>query len=458
MTVALADALRAVVGSASVVADADARSPYEHDLTGRFSGTALLVVRPADTAEVAECLRICHALGQPVVAQGGNTGMVGGAIPQPGEVVLSLERLASLGEIEPLAGQATVGAGVTLETLQQHALAHGLEFPVDHAARSKATIGGMVATNAGGALAARFGMTRAHVAGMEAVLPDGTIVSRLSGLLKDTAGYDWPSLLVGSEGTLAVVTAVRVRLVPAAAKRAVALFALESIGRALALLQLLRRDVASVRAADFFLADGLELVCDVKGEAPPFAAADPVYLVVETSGTGDVETELAEAAFAGEELFADSAIAADSAGRNRLWFFREAHNECIAASGVPHKLDVSVDLTSVEAFVAAVRDEIAATWPTARTICYGHLGDGNVHVNVLGPEPDDERVDEVVLRTTASFRGSIAAEHGIGVAKARWLGLTRSAEEIGLMRAIKATLDPSGILGRGRVLTRDGRA
>jgi FAD/FMN-containing dehydrogenase len=455
MAAALADALRALVGPADVVAEAGAKSPYEHDLTGRFSGTALLVVRPADTAQVAGCLRLCQAAGQRVVAQGGNTGMVGGAIPQAGEVVVSLERLASIGELEPLTRQVTVGAGVTLEALQRHALAAGLEFPVDHAARSKATIGGMVATNAGGALAARFGMTRAHVAGLEALLPDGTIVSRLSGLLKDTAGYDWTSLLVGSEGTLAVVTAVRVRLVPAAPKRAVALFALESLGRALELLQVVRA-AASIRAADFFLADGLDLVCEVKGVAPPFADRHPVYLVVENAAAGDAEAELAEAAVEGEELFADAAIAADSAGREGLWFHREAHNECIAATGVPHKLDVSVDPTRTEAFVADVRGVVAATWPEARTICYGHLGDGNVHVNVLGPPPEDERVDDVVLQRVAAFGGSIAAEHGIGVAKTRWLGLTRSPEEIALMRSLKSTLDPSGILGRGRVLEPSG--
>lgn len=456
MALGLADALRAVVGSANVVADAGAKSPYEHDLTGRFSGSALLVVRPADTAEVAGCLRLCSSRDQRVVAQGGNTGMVGGAIPQRDEIVLSLERLATIGEIDPVARQATFGAGVTLEAVQRHALAQGLEFPVDHAARSKATIGGMVATNAGGALAARFGMTRASVAGLEAVLADGTIVSRLSGLLKDTAGYDWTSLLVGSEGTLAVVTAARVRLVPAPARRAVALFAFESLGRALELLRVVRAS-ASVRAADFFLADGLDLVCEVKGVGLPFADRHPVYLVVETAAAGDAEAELAEAAVEGEELFADAAIASDSSGREGLWFYREAHNECIAASGVPHKLDVSVDLTKTEAFVDDVRGAVAASWPAARTICYGHLGDGNVHVNVLGPAPEDERVDEVVLQRVAAFGGSIAAEHGIGVAKTRWLGLTRSQEEIGLMRSLKSALDPTGILGSGRVLTRDGQ-
>lgn len=455
MTAALADALRAVVGPANLAAGADAKSPYEHDLTGRFSGTARLVVRPADTAEVAECVRICLARNQRIVVQGGNTGMVGGQIPRPEEIVLSLERLASLGEIEPLAGQVTAGAGVTLEALQRHSLAHGFEFPVDHAARSKATVGGMIATNAGGALAARFGMTRAYVAGLEAVLPDGTVVSRLSGLLKDTAGYDWTSLLVGSEGTLGIVTAARLRLVPAAARRAVALFALDSLGRALDLVQVLRGS-ASIRAADFFLAAGLDLVCEVKGIAPPFAARHPAYLVVENGAAVDPETELAEAAAAGEELYAEAAIASDSAGREQLWLFREAHNECIAASGVPHKLDVAVGIASTEAFVADVVEAIAELWPTARTICYGHLGDGNVHVNVLGPDPGDERVDEVVLRRVAAFGGSIAAEHGIGVAKTRWLGLTRTEAEIELMRTLKAALDPAGILGHGRVLAAGG--
>ena len=448
----LADALADVVGADHVLADPDTRIAYERDLTGRFSGEAALVVRPKDAAEVAETVRLCAGRRVSVAVQGGNTGMVGGAVPRPGEILLNLARLDDLGPVEPLAAQVECGAGVTLERLQEHVRAAGLDFPVDLPSRGTATIGGMVATNAGGALAARYGMMRAWVAGVEAVLADGSSIRRLSGLIKDNAGYDLTGLLVGSEGTLGVVTRARLRLIPHLRARAVMLAGLESLADAHQLLASLRDRAPSLQSADYLHRSGMALVCEHRGLAPPFNESYDTYVVAECAAAADPTDELAEATAAAGDVVRDAAFANDAEGRRALWLYREAHNEAINVRGVPHKMDVSVPLPAVPEFEGDVQREVTARWPDAIVYLYGHLGDGNVHVNVLGPNPEDAEVDDLVLQLVARHGGSISAEHGVGLAKTRWLGLTRGEAEIAAMRAIKQALDPLGILNPGRVL------
>jgi FAD/FMN-containing dehydrogenase len=387
-----------------------------------------------------------------VAVQGGNTGMVGGAVPRQGEIVLSLTRLDDLEPVDLLSAQVECGAGVTLERLQQHVRAAGFDFPVDLPSRGTATIGGMIGTNAGGALAARYGMMRAWVAGVEAVLADGAVVRRLAGLLKDNAGYDLTGLLVGSEGTLGIVTRARLRLAAYLPRRAVALFGLASLGDAQVLLRALRERAPSLQAADYLHGRGMTLVCEQRGFPPPFQETHDTYAVAECAAQSDPTEELAEAASAAGEVVRDAAFASDAEGRRRLWLYRESHNEAINLRGVPHKLDVSVPLPAVPVFEQEVEHEVAARWPGAEVYLYGHLGDGNVHVNVLGPDPGDEEVDELVLRIVARHGGSISAEHGVGVFKSRWLGLTRGEAEIAAMRAIKEAFDPLSILNPGRVL------
>jgi FAD/FMN-containing dehydrogenase len=444
-------ALRSALGEEHVLVAPELRAGFERDATGRFGGAAAAVVRPADTAQVAAVLAVCAEHAIAVVPQGGNTGLVGGGVPRGGELVVWLGRLQQLGEVDRAAAQVVVGAGVTLERLQQHARAAGLEVGVDLAARSAATIGGMVATNAGGGLAMRYGTMRAQVAGLEAVLADGTVVRRLSGVLKDNAGYDLPALLVGSEGTLAIVTQVAVRLVPAHRSRVAALLGLAGLEDALALLMRLRADVRSLVAADFFDAVGLARVCAHRRVRAPFERDWPAYLIVECAADNDPTAELAAAVeAAGLEL--DVAVADDSAGRAALWAYRELQNEAASAGGVPHKLDVSVPIAAVPRFAAEVRACVERIDPAAETILFGHLGDGNVHVNVLGPAPDDERVDTAVLELVATYGGSISAEHGVGRAKRRWLALSRTADELRLMAGVKRAFDPDGVLGPGVLL------
>lgn len=444
----------------SVVSEASVVESFCVDWTGRFSGPAQAVVRPRSTDEVAEALAGCSAEGIPVVVQGGRTGLVGGSVPPPDPgsgplpVVLSTARLDEVGAVDETGYQVTAGAGATLAAVQAAARAVGLEFPVDLAARDSATIGGMVGTNAGGLHVLRFGAMRSQVVGLEAVLADGRVISRLSGLVKDNTGYDLSQLLVGSEGTLAVVTAARLRLVPRQPERAVALFGLRSMAAALELVATLRRRAEGLVAAEVFFDDGLELVCGHAGLDRPFPARRPVYVLAEVQGRSGTLDQLA-GALEGLDVDDDaSAVADDDAGAERLWAYRERHTEAVASLGVPHKLDVTLPSDRLVAFEGQVRKVAERAHPGARTLLWGHVGDGNLHVNVVGPAPDDERADEAVLELVAHYGGSISAEHGIGRAKARWLGLSRSSAELAVMRSIKAALDPKGILGPGVLFPR----
>ncbi|HKN89121.1 MAG TPA: FAD-binding oxidoreductase, partial [Acidimicrobiia bacterium] len=381
-----------------------------------------------------------------------------------GEVVVSLRRLAGIDEVDVAAGQVTAGAGAILAAVDAAAASAGLAFGVDLAARDSATVGGMVATNAGGLRMLRYGGMRAQTAGVEAVLADGRVLSHLGGLAKDNTGYDLAGLLAGSEGTLAVVTRLRLRLVPRLEHRTTGLLAFADADTAVeALVALRRRLPGSLEAVELFLADGVALVCDHLGIAPPFGRLDPVYLLVEAAGTHDPTDELAEAVVDGVgDRALDGAVESEPSGRARLWRYREAHTEAINAAGVPVKLDVTLPAGELAGFLVAVCAAVDGAAPGARCVLFGHAGDGNVHVNVLGADGGDgggraAAVEDAVLRLVARLGGSISAEHGVGSAKRPWLHLNRSPVEIDAFRAIKRALDPAGILNP-HVLLPEGEA
>ncbi|MCZ7528009.1 MAG: FAD-binding oxidoreductase [Acidimicrobiia bacterium] len=387
----------------------------------------------------------CHEHRVAVVPQGGNTGLVGGSVPLHGEVVLSLRRIDDLGPVDRRARQVTAGAGATLGALQAHVAGAGLELGVDLAARDSATVGGMVATDAGGLRVVRFGDMRHQVVGVEAVLADGSVLSRLSGLVKDNTGYDLAGLFTGSEGTLAVVTRVRLALVPRFEHRAVALLAFGSFEAALDALAVLRDRLPALDALEILFADGLELVRHHLGVAPPLPGEHAVYLLAECADHRDPTGEMA-GALAGLEDLDDAVMATEPGPRAALWRLREAHTEVVATLGVPHKLDVALPASRLAEFEGRVRRAVDDAVPGARCVLFGHVGDGNLHVNVVGAAPDDRRVDRAVLTLVAELGGSISAEHGIGTAKRDLLHLGRSPEEIAAFRAVKSALDPRGIL------------
>jgi FAD/FMN-containing dehydrogenase len=446
--------LRAAVGDDHVLIDPDLRAGYERDWTGRFHGRSTAIVRPATVEQVAEVLRWCGEHHVAVVPQGGNTGLVGGGVPRDGEVVVNLRRLNRMDPLDPGSATLVAGAGTTLADAQRHARSVGLDVPVDFAARDSATLGGIVATNAGGERVLRYGTTRVHVAGLEAVLSDGRVIRRMSGLAKDSAGFDITSLLVGSEGTLGIVTRVRLRLVPHLTERAVALLAVDGTATALAVLAELRRRRDDLEAAELFHANGLALVCDTLGLARPFPSDHPTYLLVECAGRDD-PTEGLAAALGDVDGIADAAVAHDGPRRAALWRYREAHGEAINTAGIPLKLDVAVSPERLPELEAEVRAAVGDIAPAARLILFGHLAEGNLHVNLVdagAQEAEADRVTEAVLGIVARLGGSIGAEHGVGQAKVRWLPLTRSEEELAVMTAVKRAFDPSWLLNPGVVL------
>jgi FAD/FMN-containing dehydrogenase len=416
------------------------------------------VVRPGSAAEAADVVRICARHRVPVVPQGGNTGLVGGSVPPPnaGGVVLSAGRLRRLDPVDSLAAQVTAGAGVPIAELRAHAAAAGLEYGVDLASRDSATVGGTIATNAGGIHTIRYGMTRAQLAGVEAVLADGRVISRLGGVVADNTGYDLAQLLAGSEGTLAVITAARLKLWPPEPHAVTVLAGVDGIEAAVAAQAEIRARVPGVRVAEYFEAAGLALVREHTGLPAPLPRPYPAYLLVVAGGPPDHAERLA-----GIRFLDDAAVAVDQAGSAALRAYRERHTEAISAAGIPHKLDIAVPVTRLAALrgalddavrSAAIRSGAARSGAELRTIVFGHIAAGNLHVNVLGPDPADDSVDEAVLTLAAAHGGTISAEHGIGRAKVRWLGLNRSPEEMAAMRAVKTALDPSGLLNPGVLL------
>jgi FAD/FMN-containing dehydrogenase len=443
----LIDELRTVVEPAHVLTDPDLVGPYVTDWTGRWAGYARAVVRPSTVDQVAAIVRACAKAGAGIVPQGGNTGLVGASVPRGGEVVLSLRRLAEVGPVDLAAAHVRAGAGVTLAQLQAVASDANLRFAVDLSARDSATVGGMIATNAGGMHVLRYGSMRAQVLGVEAVLADGSVLRRMDGLVKDNTGYDLIGLLCGSEGTLGIVTAAQLKLVAAPRFRVTSLVAVAGTASAVSLLARLR-SLAPLEAVEIVFADGVDLVCRHAGLPPPFSQPYPCLLVVECAGSTDPTGEMADVIGEGPDVLA-VAVASERAGRDKLWSWRERHTETVNALGIPHKLDVTVPIAELAGFERDVRATVSDVAPGSKTILWGHLGDGNLHVNVIGPDPDDDRVDEAVLRLVAARGGSISAEHGIGIAKRNWIGLTRSPADMAAMRAVKAALDPNGILNPG---------
>lgn len=444
------EVLRRELGS--IVGDSHVHDPEpsdDVDWTGRFHGAASFVVRPADTAEVARIVLWARDRSVPLVAQGGNTGLVGASLARDGAVLVSTRRLRFLGEVDPLSRQVTVGAGVTLQEIQEHVSSHDLRYPVDFGARGSATIGGSIATNAGGINVVRYGMTRRQIVGVEVVLGTGDVISRLGGLVKDNTGLDLAGLLCGSEGILGIVTAVRLQLVPKPSHVVTALVTCPAVARAVEVAAIVCSRLDCVDAAELVTRDGVDLVRRVTGldTAVPDGAA---HLLVECSSTSDQSEALSAVLTEFDDV--DVSVAVTHAHRAQLWRLREEQTPSINALGVPLKFDVTVPLPALAEFVEAIPQVVAAVRPGARTFVFGHVADGNMHVNVVDGEGDDGRLTEVVLRAVVERGGSISAEHGIGVAKREWLHLVRSSAEIETMRAIKRALDPDGILNPGVLL------
>ncbi|MBU9663210.1 FAD-binding oxidoreductase [Burkholderia multivorans] len=455
---ALEAALVAELGDACVTRAADIEPRYFTAYNERPGVRPRALVRPRSVDEVSRALALCARLAQPVVPQGGLTGLARGAVALGGEVVLSMERFAGIDALDAAAGTLTVRAGTPLQVVQEAADAAGFTFGVDLGARGSCQIGGMLATNAGGTRAIRYGTMREQVLGLEAVLADGTVVSSMNRMLKNNAGYDLKQLFIGSEGTLGVVTRAVLRLHPKLAAPATALCRVRDYEAVVALWDRMRTLPELVSFEAMWPAFYDYVARHTPGVAAPFAADGGFAVLIEcaTSAPGRdaraaLETALADAIGAG---LADDAVLATSERQARdLWTLREG----LAIDALPNlvNFDVSLPTGDLGAFAARCDAALRARWPDIVCLFFGHVGDGNVHIGVSRAAMTDADADEIDRRTYAIVRemgGSVSAEHGIGVLKRDYLAHTRSDAEIALMRTLKAALDPGGILNPGKVL------
>lgn len=466
-TAAALAALKAATGEGGWSDDPDDLAPHLVDWRGVVRGNAALLLRPRDTNAVARIVAAAVEHRVALVPQGGNTGLVGAGIPDSSgaAVLVSMARMNRILEVDAAGMTMTVEAGAILETVHTAARAQGCEFPLSLGAKGSATIGGLIATNAGGVQVLRHGTMRALVAGLEAVLPDGSVLHQLTGLAKDNSGYDVKQLLIGGEGTLGIVTAAALRLVPAPAHRAVGWAGVGDPHAALALLARLRRSSGGqVESFELIPADGMAMALrHIDGIRAPLSGHHAWHVLVELAGPASLDAllidGLADAVAAGE--VEDATVAASVAQAAALWRIREELPEAERRDGPSLHHDISVAVAAMPAFTLSATAVVEARYPGARVFAFGHLGDGNLHFNVRPPAGDQARawlaangtaVTALVYELVTAAGGSISAEHGIGTVKRDELRHRADPAKLAAMRAVKAALDPLGIMNPGKIL------
>jgi FAD/FMN-containing dehydrogenase len=435
--------LKRIVGSNHVVTDPDVLAGRTVDHTGRYRGRASALVRPGSAQQVAEVLRVCHDAGAHVTVQGGRTSLVAGTVPEHDDVLLSTERLRALGDVDTVERRIEAGAGATLAAVQHAAAAAGLVFGVDLAARDTATVGGMASTNAGGLRTVRYGNMGEQVVGLQVALPDGSLMRRHSLVRRDNTGYDLPALFVGAEGTLGVITALDLWLHPAPSHRVTVvcgfadLEALVEAGRTF-------RDVDGIAALELIDGRAGALIRQHLGVVVPVEG--DWLLLVELAADHDQTDRLADL-LTGVQLCGDPAVGVDVAAQQRLWQVRESLAEVLGVYGPPLKFDVSLPLSAIGGFARDAVALIGAHVPDALPLLFGHIGEGNLHLNVLRCPVDREpAVYGPMMDLIARCGGNVSSEHGVGSRKRPYLGMSRGSADIAAMRAVKAALDPTGYL------------
>ncbi len=458
MNAMLIEQFRAVVGEAGLVLG-DAISARNIHVWRQQPIRAMVIVRPASTAEVSAVLRLCHAAGQTVVAHGGLTGLVQGCNGTEADVVLSLERLNRIEEIDPIGRTMTVEAGVPLQILQEAAEKHGLIFPLDLGARGSCQIGGNVSTNAGGNRVIRFGMTRENILGLEAVLADGTVVSSMNKMIKNNAGYDLKHLFIGSEGTLGIVTRVVVRLREMALGQQTAFAAFDDFAQVAGFLRYIDRAMGGgLCSFEVMWRDYYELVTTAPStNTRPVPIEHTYFVLCEALGTGhadDAERFGETLGVALEQgLVVDAAVAKSETERRAMWRIRDSVDQFFRY-GPAFLYDVSLAIRDMDAYVTEVKRRLSVAYPAHHCFTLGHIGDGNIHFAIAVGSEDaahHQQVNACVYAPLQAIGGSISAEHGIGTEKVDYLALSRGAPEIALMQQLKRTLDPKGILNPGKV-------
>ncbi|MBB2963334.1 FAD-binding oxidoreductase [Methylobacterium sp. R2-1] len=461
----LRERLSAILGARGVV-EGDC-SRYHESWGGSFTAPGGFVVRPGSTAEVAGTLAACAEARVAVVPQGGNTGLAGGAQPtRRGAVIVSLERMRALRAIDPVNDTITVEAGMTLAELQARAAEVDRLFPLSLASEGSCQIGGNLSTNAGGTQCLRYGNARAMALGLEVVLPDGQVWDGLRGLRKDATGYDLKQLFIGAEGTLGIITAAVLRLLPRPRDAATAFAAVPDPEAALRLLDHARRHLGeSLTAFELMRHECLAWALVALGGTSPFAACHPWYVLIEATGQSAPGTlalpmEESMAAAIAEGIVSDATLAASETQRRRLWAMREGQAEAQKAAGPGIKHDVSVPVSAVPDFLARADAALAAAFPMIRPFAFGHLGDGNIHYNPLGPAGSTPaevarlrpQVNRIVHDIVVDLGGSISAEHGLGQLRTHEIQRYKAPVERAMMAALKATFDPKGLMNPGKIV------
>jgi FAD/FMN-containing dehydrogenase len=439
MAGSLSQALTPLVAT---VSDPEVISSYTTDWTGRFTGHADVVVRPESTEQVVATVQACLAAGAKIQIQGGNTGLVGGSVPPTKSdyavCLVSTKSLTSILDFDEISGHITVGAGVTLGQVQDSVRAKGWDFAVDLAARESATVGGLVATNAGGIRVCAFGMTRRSVVGNEMVLADGKVMSNLTSPLKDNTGYAVADIAIGAEGTLGIITAVKLKLIRPVAETTLYLIPAKSMKSALEILAKAQNSGHQLLAAECVDAVSMQLILEHANLRPLWAEIPKLTLLIEVAGR-DVDLELP----------ADALGSSEPAAKRNYWQYREVASDTWTALGKVHKLDVSVAVSDLAEFDLSLHNLLSSFKGVELFGAFGHLADGNLHIEFVGPAIDDFAVDYAVLKLVAEFNGSISAEHGIGRAKREYLSLTRPALDIEIGKQIKSVFDPTGLFNPG---------
>ncbi|HEX5660579.1 MAG TPA: FAD-binding oxidoreductase [Polyangiales bacterium] len=433
---------------------------YGRDWTRVYAPAPSAVALPRSTDEVSRLLKLCNEARIAVVPSGGRTGLAGGAMAKDGELVLSLARMRRIDPIDYLGGTLRVQAGAITEAVHQHCEEHGLTWPVDFASKGSSQVGGNIATNAGGVKVIRYGLTRQWVLGLQVVTASGEVLELNGALEKNNTGLDLRQLFIGSEGTLGVITEATLKLTRVPERQSVLLFAVPDVAAVLKLFRDARRAPFLIAAFEFFSDRCLARVARHRKIRAPFADTHPYYVLLEVEDGSDDELESWVASLFERELIIDGTLAQDSGQAAALWTLREGISESLSATGLPHKNDIALPVAKLEAFTGELEALFQANYPDWEICLFGHIGDGNLHVNVMKPDALDQRaflartseVDHAIFKLLNKYDGSISAEHGIGLLKKPYLGYTRSPAELALLRSVKRALDPNNILNPGKVI------
>ncbi len=451
----IVESISDIVGAKGVLLGDDVKSRPAYSY-GQGECAAKAIVRPASTEELSRVMKLCYEHEQTVVPWGGLTGLVNGTTCGTDDIAISMERMTKIETLDADAGVATVQAGVALQTLQEQAAEQQWLFALDLGARGSATIGGAIATNAGGNGVVRYGMMREQVLGLEVVLADGTVMSSMNEMLKNNAGYDLKQLFIGSEGTLGMVTRAVIRLRPLPTAVQTAFLAVDSFANVVALLKRLGMALeGKLSAFEVMWQSHYKLLVEELDKHPKVLPTDhPYYVLVESSGAdAEREEQLFTEVLADlmeQEVVVDAVLAQSGQQATQLWEMRDDIEALVHTFFPPVAFDISLPLRHMEAYVDAVNSNLAESCPGVRSVVFGHLGDGNIHI-AAGPANDKQAVEKAVYEALQPFGGSVSAEHGIGLDKKPYLSISRDETQLALMRTVKSALDPKNLLNPGKV-------